>query len=141
MKRTPITRRTGLARSTKPMKRSRLRLQSAKKRATNRKLKPARDACKAEIGKCCLCGKRWSLQIHEMFGGSLRDITEADRRFWLCACSMCHLGKLQHMPKVQQLELKRRTDPDYFDLEMVNAVVSGGKGERFFINEVGQIDD
>lgn len=99
------------------MKRSRLRPISGKKAKQNRRIKAARENFRKEMGVCCICGKgHWErLTVHELWGGSHRQKTVEDRRFWLAACWPCHTEKLQHMPKDEQLAIKRLVDFEFYD--------------------------
>lgn len=138
MKKSRLTRKTALQRGASQLSRRNARLRAVGKKKAKREmaLKPAHRKFIEDMACCCLCGCRSELTRHEIFGGALRDITVADRHFWLCACWFCHKYKLQHMTKVGQLRLKRMTDPSWYSVARVNEVVSGGRGERFNEGEV-----
>ena len=108
------------------MKRSRLKPMSAKRAAREAEIREARLEYRREMGSCCIGGcKSVPGSVHEIVGGSVRQRTERDRRFWLACCWEHHLGILQDMPWAEQLAIKRHVDPDCYNLAVFNQMASG----------------
>ena len=123
-RRTPL-KRTPFRKPAKVAKRGAyIRKVSAKKRKEIAETRDEREAFKLEMGTCCLCPAT-HLTVHEIFGGAVRHTTVRDRRFWLACCWSCHLNILQDMPKEDQLRIKKRVDPKWFDKAFVNALWGG----------------
>lgn len=116
-------RRTGIKPSTKPMKRSRLKPVSAKKRNEIRETSAPRVAY--VWGKtCAVLPKRASVEVHEIVGGAMRHVTVRDPAFWLAVCREGH-DIAQYEKKARQLARKFLQAPETVDLDRFNEVYQG----------------
>ncbi len=103
-----------------PMKRSgKLRPVSAKTAKVNRKMEPERREYLQ--GRRCVLWRAGgplfdheSHHVHEIHGGSNRQTTKLDKRYWLAVHRLAH-DELQNMPKPKQWALKVLFDPENFD--------------------------
>jgi len=109
--------RSQLRRSTKPMKRSRLKPQSKKRAKQNRMIQPIREAFKAELG--CPCG-RAATDTHEIHGGASRFLTVNEREAWIALCREHHEEVQDWSDKEYQYALKKLTDPAFYDRVTLN---------------------
>ncbi len=118
MKRSPLTRRTPLARGKSELKRSPMPRKSPKMRKLESKHRAERLAYWK--GKTCeCCGENRATQTHEIRPGANRLIAFKDRRFWLATCWWCNCFVLTGMKLDRQLALKKLADPEFYDREFV----------------------
>jgi ribosomal protein S14 len=89
-----------------------MRQVSKKRQALMRKAKPVRDALRAEVGRCEICGTtKGRLDIHEICRGVHRQVA-LDKRFaLLVVCRACHeeLGSASQWPEARQLAVLARS--------------------------------
>lgn len=111
-----IKRRTPMPPPTKPMKRSRLRPVSKKKRDADRENKAFLDAYRKEFPLCqCGCGRQ-AVEIHEIPAGA--QFRWKARRCLACLLHLarrCH-RRLQGAPYILQLAIKWLSDPAGYSL-------------------------
>ena len=85
-----------------------------------------RDQFAAPFDRCFLCGTKaentWPprLESHDMARGPDREKSKNERCNLIRACPRCHTERLDGMPVVIQLAIKRLYDPDGYDRERVN---------------------
>lgn len=103
-----------LKRSTKPMKRSRLKPISSKKRKAIAAMKDERAEFR---GRRCPCGQ--PAECHEIHGGSSRNESYMLRVAWLPLCWEHH-PIVQGWKKARQYALKMLLDPEHFDRKALN---------------------
>lgn len=108
MKRSPLTRRTPLARGKSELKRTRLKPMSDAKKREKAATDPIRDAYREAAGGVCeRCGKRRKLDVHEIAAGSHRHRAVYDPNCLLAVCRACH-EEIQGAPFRVQLAIKCR---------------------------------
>ncbi len=73
---------------------------------------------------CCICGSGdpATHTIDEIVRGGSRSLGYAARAAWIPACFSCNCGPLNSMPVEHKLAIKLCIDPEYFDIEQVNAM-------------------
>lgn len=122
MKRVPLTRRTPLKRSDKPLKRTRLAKVSKKRKALMAKVKPFRDRYLASKLLCEVCIKRPPVEVHELTRGPARESSLDKPEVVLAVCRKCHdlLGDYSKWPVTRQLAVKFLRSPMLLNLEVVN---------------------
>ena len=87
---------------------------SKKTAAENRKLGPERrDYVESHW---CVLSQLPATDVHEIEGGSFRQRTKKDKRYWLAVSRLKH-DELQYMPKPRQWLLKCIHDPENFSIE------------------------
>ena len=102
MKRSPLHRRTPLNRKTP------LRPMGQAKRKERAETDPVRRAyVRAAGGRCENCGRRASLDLHEIPAGAHRHVAVYSPNCWLALCRECH-DELQGLPFRVQLVVKCR---------------------------------
>lgn len=106
-----------------------LRRVSAKRQKLMRVVGPKRKAYIQEIGYCEVC---WTMDrlftnenlvVHEIVKGPGREKALEHRAAQLVACNGCNTGRLEDYsvcPIEKQLAIKLLSDPEHFDLELVN---------------------
>jgi len=115
MKRSPLTR------STKPLKRSRLKPISKRASKLKRETTPARRAYVAEI-RFCVCGQP-ATDCHEIAAGASREKALRNRFAWLALCRSCH-ERIQGSDIATQLVYKAQQDSaEFFDIEGLNFIM------------------
>ena len=81
-----------------------------------------------EFDRCWLCGTRdihtWPprLEIHHIVRGASREKAKTERCALVRTCPRCHSERLDFMPIVIQLALKRMYDQTGYDRQKVNAL-------------------
>ena len=82
-----------------------------------------------ENNRCMRCFGEASL-VHEITGGmGLRRIAVQDKTTWLALCHSCHMLIHENpgqWPKSRQMAIKISRDPENFDLDRINYLLSGG---------------
>lgn len=107
------------------MKRSRINRISDKEQEFRKQWGPVRKAY-AEKFHCPLTGS-YQTEVHEMIGGSSRQVTRQEPCTWLALSRTAH-EEVQYWPKARQMALKLIHDPENFDLERFNELYrSGGR--------------
>jgi hypothetical protein len=80
--------------------------------------------------------------VHEITGGmGLRRLSTGEPATWLALCDPCHKtihGEPKTWTKSRQLAYKIKRDPDNFDLERVNHILSGGKGHPVDLSDIAE---
>lgn len=80
---------------------------------------------------CFVCGYTsltgYGLETHEIVRGSGREKSLTEPSTWIRACNYktpndCHRRKLDGMPIVMQLVLKKKFDPEHYNRERVNVL-------------------
>jgi hypothetical protein len=124
MKRSPLTRRTPLKRSDKPLKRARLARVSKKRKSLMAKVKPFRDRYLASKLLCEVCIKRQPIEVHEITRGPAREASLEKSEVVLAVCRKCHdlLGDYSKWPVTRQLAVKFLRSPMLLNLEVVNRI-------------------
>ena len=121
-----------------------MRQVSKKRQALMRKAKPVRDALRAEVGRCEICGTtKGRLDIHEICRGVHRQVA-LDKRFaLLVVCRACHegLGSASQWPESRQLAVLLRRRPLDFHLAAYLELTNPRAPKRITIWEVEQHDD
>jgi hypothetical protein len=118
MKRSPLTRRTPMPRTVKPlarkpMKRSKPSYPSAKELSE-------RTAWGQRFDVCWVCGAEHNLQVHEIASRAQAPLRWADKRNYFRACGECNGDFLNWCPEAVQLALKSLHDSKHYDREFVN---------------------
>lgn len=88
--------------------------------------------------RCWWCESNFKLTVHHISKRSHGGEWEQPAN-WFCACAVCNCGVLDWSDKATQakaLVLKRKHDPDNFDLAKWNEIHTGGKGERISLADV-----
>lgn len=143
MKRSYLNRRTPLRRN------KRLRRRSKKRQQLCDEVYPAQDEFLCLFPRCAYPGcRKMANCIHEcVWGSGMRKIAFADRRTWLPSCAPHNSSgrgfhDLNHCPFERQWAIKRQLDPEYFDLDRLNELLSLMRGgERIFAERLNQWSD
>lgn len=85
---------------------------SKKRAAQNRKIAPERRAY--VMARTCVLSGLQATDCHEICGGSDKQRTDKEKRFWL-AVNRLHHDELQYTPKVKQWAIKLLKDPANFE--------------------------
>jgi len=106
----------------------------------------------AEVGHCELCQHdpervppgqiRWSLQVHEIARGPLRQLAMDKRFAVLVLCFNCHFNRIhgnEHWPEARQLAVLKRSRPTDYNLKAYNELVGYGP-ERITDADVERAD-
>lgn len=121
-----LRRKTYMKRSSKPMKRTPMKQQSAKFRKRAKEVKPGRDALIQERWLCECCIKRPSVCVHEIANGPNRQVALDMRHLTMAVCVKCNQDELTDKgkwPVAWQLGMLRHSRPNDFDLEKANEVL------------------
>lgn len=121
MKRTPLRRKTPMARTPSNLKRSRLKPMSKKRRTLIDQVSEAREAYRMDFPECALCGQP-ATDVHEISRGPAREESLKHPETWIHVCRACHSEKFATMPIERQLALKCIQSPEYFDRRLVNVI-------------------
>ena len=117
-----------------------MRSVSKKRQALMREVKPIRDALRAEVGCCEICGtSRGTLDVHEISRGHLRERCLGERCALLIVCRSCHSEKLSQAseyPEARQLALLARRRGKDFNLSRYLEITSPRAMQRITIEEV-----
>jgi len=113
---------------------------SKKRQELMKKVKPIRDALRAEVGCCEICGcSRGTLDVHEIARGVHRAAS-LDKPFaLLIVCRACHSEKLSQpaeWPEARQLACLAKSRPSQFSLTDYLALTSPNAPRRIEIHEV-----
>ena len=116
-----------------------MRQVSKKRQALMREVKPIRDALRAEVGCCEICGcSRGTLDVHEICRGVHRQAA-LDKPFaLLLLCRKCHddVGSAAEWPESRQLAVLAKSRPKQFSLADYLALTSPRAPRRIEIHEV-----
>lgn len=117
-----------------------MRQVSNKQARRNREAKPVRDALRAEVAACELCGTtKGRFDLHEICRGVHRQ-KALDKRFaLLVVCRFpCHekLGSAAEWPEARQLALLKARRPEDFDLSAFLELTSPRAPRRIELSEV-----
>lgn len=100
---------------------------SRKQAATYREYGPVRNAFLSEHNyRCSNCG-RGGASVHEICNGPNRMRAFGRREAWLALCWTCNSGEFtnkQLWPYSRQLWLKLTSDPEYFNLDVINEILA-----------------
>lgn len=117
-----------------------MRSVSKKRQALMREVKPIRDALRAEVGCCEICGtSRGTLDVHEIGRGTSREACLGERCAILVVCRSCHSEKLSQpaeWTEARQLALLAKRRPKDFSLTAYLAITSPKAPRRITIEEV-----
>lgn len=113
---------------------------SKKRQELMKKVKPIRDALRAEVGCCEICGcSRGTLDVHEIARGVHRAAS-LDKPFaLLIVCRACHDEKLSQpaeWPEARQLAILAKSRPAQFSLTAYLELTSPRAMQRIAIAEV-----
>ncbi len=117
-----------------------MRSVSKKRQALMREVKPIRDALRAEVGCCEICGcSRGTLDVHEIARGVHRERCLGERCALLVVCRSCHSEKLSQAseyPEARQLACLAKSRPSQFSLIDYLTLTSPRAMQRITIEEV-----
>lgn len=81
--------------------------------------------------RCAICGGTGNgtggVHVHEIIGGPSRMRAFVERAAWLPACNPCNGDALTDRtawPLAKQLAIKLELDPQWFDLDAINALIA-----------------
>lgn len=116
-----------------------MRQMSAKRRERYFEAKPVRDALRAEVAECEVCGNdRVSFDVHEICRGVHRQKALDKRYALLLVCRSCHeeLGYAGEWPEERQLALLAERRPLDFDLVAYLNLTNPNAPRRIEIEEI-----
>lgn len=117
-----------------------MRSVSKKRQALMREVKPIRDALRAEVGCCEICGtSRGTLDVHEIARGVHRERCLGERCALLIVCRSCHSEKLSQASEwseQRQLAVLACSRPRDFNLTRFLEITTPNAPRRIEIEEV-----
>ena len=113
-----------------------LKNQSSKRSKLDREVAPLRRAYLDLHPECMICQQSQSVLVHEISGGSgRRALSIGEPATWLAlgggmppGCHEQIHHSLKEWSRARQMAYKLVRDPDNFDLDKVNQILSGGRG-------------
>lgn len=113
-----------------------MRTKSPKTSAIDRKLAPERAAYVA-ANRCVISGLQ-ATEVHEIEGGSDRQRTKRDIRYWLSVNRMFH-QEIQDTPKETQWAIKLLKDPENFDAAAITEIPGKRRDLALVLNEAARM--
>ena len=116
-----------------------MRTKSQKRAKREREAKPVREALRAEVSRCEICGKTGGRRdVHEISRGAHRQAA-LDKRFaLLLVCRSCHndLGSAESWPESRQLAILATRREIDFDLPAYLELTRPGAPRRIEMADI-----